>query len=365
MPAQRVQLPVEIFDEIFKHLHDDNWKVPFRTDCDAKPSLVACTLVCRGWRMLAQAHLFRNVYYSFMEVSDDDLYPAVEIPGCRWREYQDVNLCQPRKTLAMLHGFLTSSPRIASSIQRLVLDAHNLSTQAKRPLYTEVDGVYVSDLYDLLQDMPRLQDLCLRNVIVLPSSGFAKLSSARSSLRLLHIICDAVWNYATDISLVLSCFQRVDSLRLAYAFAALARVAASRTVDSKVSDVSMDIDENQICAFVRVLPQWLRYDTIRRLTVSGDPVRTYRPFINELGSNLEELTYQFPRHVLWEWDCMSPFTSSLRNKKCSYFCSRRSARTLQRPVIPQTANTTYLRAGTPYGIKSPLHSAKKSQHLPN
>lgn len=299
-PATVEMVPVEIIDDILQYLHDHTWKTPFRRNYEVKPSLRACSLVCKGWRTLAQAHLFHDVLYSFTEDDDDGGRPTVEIPGSRWIAYEDVDYIRPRKTLEMLHGFLTSSPRLASSIRRLVLDAHAHANPRQHWMYTSEQGVHFSALYDLMRTMPQLQELSTRNVIVLPSPDLIPPPS-RPSLRRLHVIYDAILRQPVDIPCILDCFHSVENFHLT--FSGLEPIGAGRPVDSIVTNVFMDAYEGRIPVLIEALLQCLRRDAVRRVTASSTSVWLYQPLIDTVAPTLETLTYEFPRHPMRAYDC--------------------------------------------------------------
>lgn len=294
-------LPAEIIDDILKYFHDDRWKAPFHVNCEAKPSLRACTLVCRRWRELAQAHLYRGVYYSFMEDDNDGGRATAGIPGSRWCAYPNGNICRPVKTLAMFLAFLARSPRIASYIYHLVLDAHAHSDTTHHWMYTENHGVCVSILSKVVHILPHLKDLYLRDVLVRPSLDFVSPSDRPSeSLRQLHIICDGSFHHSVDISCILSCFRRIGTLRLV--FPGLTRTVAGTVTDCEVTNVLLDANDHRIDTLIETLYGSLRTDSVRGMTVIGVTVWRYQSLIDKLSPGLEELTYHFPSRLLWDYD---------------------------------------------------------------
>lgn len=288
-------LPAEIIDDILGYLHVYRWR---RYDT-GNPTLRACTLVCKDWRMLAQTHLFRKVYYSFTEDNDDNGVverTTVENRGDSWKPYYERDNYRPSRTLAMLHGFLASSPGIASSIQRLMLDGYAPANPTQDP------GEHLSSLYklyyDLLRHVPQLQELCMRNVSVFPPQPTSFTPPPNPpSLRRLRLIYDSNARHATDLSCIIGCFGSIDNLHLSYI--SPEPMTASSTLGTHVTNAFVDAHEDGIPAVVEGLLQCLRHDAVRALVVSGTDtsMQLYQPLIDQLAPNLEELTYEFPRQA--------------------------------------------------------------------
>ena len=160
-----INIPPELLDHIFSHLHYLDWETSWDHSAYGKYALDSCTRVCHSWSDVARPHLFRDVVYSFRPVpysvalNDDGEYPKdISTYEC----FDSIYKKSARfKTLPMFYAFLQQNAMAQNSIRRLRLDAWPRGSSA---FFNDHDGVDADIFRDLLQLLPRLRVLHLTTI---------------------------------------------------------------------------------------------------------------------------------------------------------------------------------------------------------
>ncbi|KAI0677506.1 hypothetical protein C8Q78DRAFT_1074199 [Trametes maxima] len=131
-----IPIPYEVMDLIIEYVGADKYYTRDRA------SLVSCTLVCQGWRPLAQAHLFRTVAYNVEE-----------------------------QVLDRFLAFLEARPHIACAVRSLSLWAD----EQEEELSEDDDEYQDSDQEESTPNRDLFPDLLMRVVAALPALSQLKL----------------------------------------------------------------------------------------------------------------------------------------------------------------------------------------------
>ncbi|EKM59133.1 uncharacterized protein PHACADRAFT_205308 [Phanerochaete carnosa HHB-10118-sp] len=216
-------LPPELLDLVFSHLHEGEWEPSVAPISHSKYELDSCSRVCRMWNAAARSHLFRDITYSYRAVPYDatlnergDYNDTLPKYGYFDAEYKPN---ARYKTFPMFFSFVAQSPIAQYNIRRLRLDAW---PRDKSPFFygQASDFIDASLFVQLLQLLPHLCVLHLCNV------GIARFLSPRNSPILhpsLHRMSISSVATTKDIyhgwpelavSDILDCFAEIEELHL-------------------------------------------------------------------------------------------------------------------------------------------------------
>ena len=332
-----VQLPVELIDMILAELyalHEPNFQKCFFdrplevSDMDAQRGLSACTLVCRGWRLLATRYLFRDITCSFsydlddLEGAEPETYLNGEVVPGPLVGYS--SSYPPIKTFERLYTFLADHPHICRLIRRLQLRAYAPYHLIHAGLNGQHPDNFVHDmpqefLVDLLHTLPRIDSLDLVDINVTLDAPHSSVPSQRVDgvvpviferpLKLLSIrYSDEGQNASAAFSEhsifdLLTSFGEVETLRIEPVFDyGFPRKPARLLTPMLLRPTNVEIGlgvELKPRALVGCLKRHTEvWSSIRRLHIDissedeDDNALFIRPVIPLMADTLEELTLQ-------------------------------------------------------------------------
>lgn len=183
------RLPLEIHDAIIGQLRGNKDQVNGWSNV-AKKDLWACSLVCRTWKFITQAYLFRDIGYTFCQAP------------------------RARSPIQKLQSFLQENTRLAEYIQSLRL-SHSIAIAMDHE-----DAIDIGLLRDVLQLLPHLREVSL-NAMTIDRETKYVLPPTRPSVAHVHIEYDDFFlldrpGVLPDIPAILACFDEIHTVTLNY-----------------------------------------------------------------------------------------------------------------------------------------------------
>lgn len=219
--AMPIALPQEMLDMVAEALHPADWHEdgvqPKRQD------LSSFSLVCRAWRAIGQAHLFRDVTYRIYDSSKETrpvLKTILSVERRSSSSKSNADCEQPHdvvRTLEMFQSFAEANPALVSNTIRLKL-FENLPQIPKKGVYVPCPPSSTDPLLfcQVLSLLPRLRELELTNINVSGCSlnlSTCPIPTLRSISRLrLHFTYHKRMSW--HIGDVLPCFDGIGTLEV-------------------------------------------------------------------------------------------------------------------------------------------------------
>ncbi|GJE85007.1 hypothetical protein PsYK624_010840 [Phanerochaete sordida] len=202
------RLPVELIDLCLRFLREERREEEADQGSNAIQDLKSSSLVSRQWRPLAQAHIFRSIYYLFTaiprDIDNNEMmnFPVFSLP----------------MNLGLFFAFVYRHPAIASYIHTLSLRSDSLLCDRQRYPESE-DGrapehnVYHGLLHEILTRLPQLRTLSLYNVLVYGAIIPEKRPSLQDLLLWFNGIYEAMYTVG-DLRDLFATFSRIDTVSM-------------------------------------------------------------------------------------------------------------------------------------------------------
>ncbi|EKM51704.1 uncharacterized protein PHACADRAFT_262004 [Phanerochaete carnosa HHB-10118-sp] len=214
-------LPNELLHQIAEHLHPPDWH-----DLEGRNTmhgLQSFSLICRRSRDVGQAHVFRDIVFSFRCAIEDERWLAEDgttLP--EWDHRGENEPGSPYRTLAIFCTFMREYPSLGQAIRRLKLIAY-----PRGPLITNHDsGPRPSNLGDdsstealllhqLIALTPLLEELELKDMLITSTTEYWEtLSGPLPALRRLDIDYLKRTDSQGHVGDILGCFSTIGNVRV-------------------------------------------------------------------------------------------------------------------------------------------------------